>query len=132
MKARHRYPRVVRTLAAAAALAAAAQGGGVPMCVSLLAQAAAPCGMHTHLAPPAQAAPAATLSAAPSGHDACHSDAAHLGCATTGACPSSGTAAPVWANLPAAAPVASRTEILEPVSALISYLAPPPSPPPQA
>ena len=35
-----------RVLAAVAALAVATQGGGVPMCVSLLAETAAPCAMH--------------------------------------------------------------------------------------
>jgi hypothetical protein len=132
MNARHRYPTVVRSLAVAAALAVAAQGGGVPMCVSLLAEATTPCAMHTHTPPPAQSAHVATLSAAPSGHDACHADAATFGCAANGACSSGGTAAPVWANVPAAPPAVSHTEILGPVSALISYLAPPLAPPPQA
>jgi hypothetical protein len=132
VKARHRYPVLVRTLAAAVILAVAAQGGGVPMCVSLLAEAAAPCAMHTHTAPGAHSAHVATLSAAPSGHEACHPDAADLGCATGGACQTGGTAAPAWVNVPLVLRAASRTAVSGPNSALISYLAPPPAPPPQA
>jgi hypothetical protein len=132
MKAGRRYPTVERFLAFAAALAVAAQGGGVPMCASLLAETAAPCAMHTHAAPPAHDTYVAMLSAAPSGHGACHSDDANLGCATGGACPSGGTGAPAWASIPFAPRAASRMGVLGPVSALLSYLAPPLSPPPQA
>jgi hypothetical protein len=123
---------LVRSLASAAALVVAAQGGGVPMCVSLIAAAAAPCAMHTHAAAPAHDAQVATLSAAPSGHKACHADGATFGCATGGACPGGGTAAPVWANVPVAVGAASRADVPRPAFALISYLAPPLSPPPQA
>jgi hypothetical protein len=132
VKAGHSHPMLIRVLAVAAALAVAAQGGGMPMCVSLLAEATTPCAMHTHTAPPAQSAHVAMVSAAPSGHGACHAAAANLGCANGGACPINGTAAPVWAKVSAAPPAASRTEILGPASALKSYLAPPLSPPPQA
>ena len=132
MEARHRYPRLVRTLAAAVALAAAAQGGGVPMCVSLLAEAAAPCAMHMPGTHGTKDAGVATLVAAPAGHGACHVDAASLGCAAGGTCPTGGTAAPAWLNIPIAPRVASRTVAPGQNSALISYLAPPLAPPPQA
>jgi len=131
VKARHRYPRLVRTLAAAVALAAAAQGGGVPMCASLLTEATAPCAMHmpgTHGTKDA----GATLIAAPAGHGACHVDAANLGCAGGGSCPTGGTAAPEWSNVPIVPRAASRMVAPGPSSALISYLAPPLAPPPQA
>jgi P-type Cu2+ transporter len=127
-----RRPIVVRFLAFAAALAVGAQGGGVPMCMSLLAEVSTPCAMHTHAGSAVHDANVVTLSAAPSGHDACHADAATFGCATGGACPSGGTAAPAWAHVLVAPRAASRTQDLGPASTLTSYLAPPLAPPPQA
>ena len=132
MKPRHRHPLIVRTLAAAVALAAAAQGGGVPMCASLLAEAATPCAMHSTSVEHAHDPAAAILVAVPAGHGTCHLDAGALGCAAGGACPTGGIAAPAWLNIPIAPPVASRTVAAGPSSALISYLAPPLAPPPQA
>jgi len=74
----------------------------------------------------------ATLVAVPAGHGACHVDADALGCAVGGACPTGGIAAPAWFNIPIGPRAASRTVAAGPTSALISYLAPPLAPPPQA
>jgi len=123
---------MVRTLAAAVALAAAAQAGGVPMCASLLAEAAAPCAMHSTNPHRTHGPGLATLAAASAGHGVCHVDAAAPGCAAGGTCPTGGTAAPAWVNLPIAPRLPSRDVAAGPSSALISYLAPPLAPPPQA
>lgn len=123
---------LVRALACAAALAVAAEGGGVPMCASLLAEAAAPCAMHSAGVHRPHHPGVATVVAASAGHDSCHVDAASPGCDAGGTCPSSGTAAPAWINIPIALRAASRTVAAGPGSALISYLAPPLAPPPQA
>ena len=123
---------VVRALAAAVALGVTAQAGGVPMCVSLLVEAAAPCAMHAHRATDTHDVQVATLHAAASSHDGCHTDAANLGCAAGGVCPTGGPVAPVAV----AAPVAPRasTRVTPPglASMFHSYFAPPLSPPPQA
>jgi len=102
------------------------------MCVSLLAEAAAPCAMHMPGTHQMNDDGVATLVAAPAGHGACHVDGASLGCAAGGACPTGGIAAPAWFNVPIGPRAASRTVAAGPSSALISYLAPPLAPPPQA
>ncbi len=121
-----------RVFAAVAALAVATQGGGVPMCVSLLAEAAAPCAMHSTGVHRTHNPGAATIVAASAEHGACHVDAATPGCAVGGTCPTGGTAAPAWINNPIAPRAAFRTVAAGPASALISFLAPPLAPPPQA
>ena len=131
VKHHHRHPLLVRIIVANVAHAAAAQAGGAPMCASLVAELAAPCAMHIHQAARPHNGDNATQSVVTSGHEACRADAATPGCLTGGAC-TSGTAAPVGARVPVAPRAASRTGVLGPVSALISYLAPPLSPPPQA
>lgn len=102
------------------------------MCVSLLAEAAAPCAMHMPSTHQMHDVGVATLVAAPAGHGACHVDAASLGCAAGGSCPTGGTAAPSWINVPIVPRAASRMVASGPSSAPISYLAPPLAPPPQA
>ena len=129
-----RAPIALRGVALAAALSVVAAGTGLPMCFGLLAQAAAPCAMHSppHGGPAgAHATHGAALVATVEGH-ACHPDAAGLGCAAGSACPSGGAATPVWAKLPVALRAASSVAMPGPVAALVSYLAPPPAPPPQA
>src|SRR3989442_8175488 len=89
----------LRTTAAAGALVVAAAGSGVPMCVSLLAQAVAPCEMHSGHNGAATHEHAAHLAAlvAQSSGQACHQDATGLGCAAGSACPTGGPATPAWA-----------------------------------
>lgn len=116
----------------ALALAAAAQGGGVPMCASLLDEAAAPCAMHARGTHGSHHASVAVLAAAPAGHGACHVDTASFSCAAGGSCPTGGTAAPAQINVPVVPRVTLHTAAFGPGSALISYLAPPLAPPPQA
>src|SRR3989442_11800123 len=94
-----------RILSALAVLAVAAWGGGAPMCASLLAEAAAPCAMHRPGVHRAHHPGVATVVAASAGHGACHVDAASPGCT----CPTSGTAALVWINIPLPLRAASRT-----------------------
>jgi len=129
-----RAPTALRALCLAVALSVTTAGSGLPMCVSLLAQAASPCDMHsghsgatTH----EHAAHLAALVAQGSGQ-ACHQDAAGLGCATGSTCPSGGAATLAWAKVSVGLPAASRTGVLGPDTTLISYFAPPLSPPPQA
>src|SRR5712691_11462752 len=115
---RHSLP--FRTVAAAAALVVAVAGGGVPMCVSLLAQAVAPCEMHSGhhgAAAHEHAAHVAVLAAQPSGQ-ACHQGTTGLGCAAGTACPTAGPAAPAWVNVPIGERVASRLGVLGPASDL--------------
>ena len=130
-----RHSLTLRTVAAAAALVVAAAGSGVPMCVSLLAQAVAPCEMHSGdigAAAHDHAAHVVAVAAPASGQSSCHQDVAGLGCAAGSACPTAGPAAPAPATVPIGVRVASHTGALGPAANLISYLAPPLSPPPQA
>ena len=129
-----RAPLASRSVALAVALSIAATGSGLPMCLSLLAQAAAPCAMHSVSrggAPHEHAPQFAALVAQTAGH-ACHQDAAGLSCTAGSTCPTGGPAAPVWAGTPVALDGACRIGVLGPVAAFASYLAPPLSPPPQA
>ena len=129
-----RAPTTLRAIRLAVALSVASAGSGLPMCVSLLAQAVAPCAMHSGhngVATHEHAAHVATLVPQPSGQ-ACHQDAAGRGCAAGSTCPSGGTSAPAWAKVSVALRAASLTGVLGPDTTFVSYLAPPPSPPPQA
>src|SRR6059036_4137551 len=118
----------------AVALSVATAGSGLPMCVSLLAQAAAPCDMHSGHNRGATHEHAAHLTAlvAQGSGQACHEDAAGLGCAAGSTCPTGSPATAVWAKVSVGLRAASRTGVLGPSSSLVSYLAPPLSPPPQA
>src|SRR5437773_1805573 len=128
----------LRAIRLAVALSVATAGSGPPMCVSLLAQAAAPCDMHsdhsgapTHTHAAHLAGHLAALVAQPSGQ-ACHQDASGLGCAAGSTCPTGSPATGVWAKLSVGLRAASRTGVLGPSTTFVSYLAPPLSPPPQA
>src|SRR2546426_11680594 len=129
-----RAPTGLRAIRLAVALSVGTAGSGLPMCISLLAQAAAPCDMHSgHNGAPSHlhAAHLAALVAQPSGQ-ACHQDPAGLGCATGSTCPTGGPATGVWATVLVGVHVASRPGVPETSTAFASYLAPPISPPPQA
>jgi hypothetical protein len=124
----------LRAVRLAVALSVATAGSGLPMCVSLLAQAAAPCDMHSGhngAATHEHAAHVAALVAQGSGQ-ACHQDATGLGCAAGSTCPTGSPATGVWAKVSVGLRAASRTGILGPSTTFASYLAPPLSPPPQA
>src|SRR2546426_2776835 len=129
-----RAPTALRACRLAVALSVAAAGSGLPMCVSLLAQAAAPCDMHSSHNSAATHEHAAHLTAlvARGSGQAGHEDAAGLGCAAGSTCPTGSPATAVWAKVSVGLPAASRTGVLGPSSSLVSYLAPPLSPPPQA
>jgi len=129
-----RAPTTLRAICLAVALSVATAGSGLPMCVSLLAQAAAPCDMHSgHNGAPTHkhAAHLAALVAQPSGQ-ACHQVATGLGCAAGGTCPTGSPATGVWANVSVGVRAASRRGVLGPSTTFVSYFAPPLSPPPQA
>ena len=125
---------LLRGVALAAALSVATSGSDLPMCLSLVAQAAAPCqmhgGRHRHEAHPAAPASGNVLSQAPA--PTCHTDAGALGCAAGAACPTSGPASAAWVGTGLVARSASRVVALTVASAFASYVAPPLSPPPQA
>ncbi len=102
--------------------------------VLMLAQAAAPCDMHSdHSGAPTHthAAHLGALVAQPSGQ-ACHQDASGLGCAAGSTCPTGSPATEVWAKVSVGLCAASRTGVLGPSTTFVSHLAPPLSPPPQA
>src|SRR5438132_4005937 len=118
----------------AVALSVATVGSGLPMCVSLLAQAAAPCDMHSGHHGAARHEHAAHLAApvAQPSAQACHQDATGLGCAAGSTCPTGGPAAGVSAKVSVGVRAASRMGVLGPSTTFVSYFAPPLSPPPQA
>jgi hypothetical protein len=129
-----RAPIALRAVSLAVTLSVATAGSGLPMCISPLAQAVAPCDMHSGhngAATPEHRAHRAALVAQGSGQ-ACHQDAAGLGCAAGSTCSSGGPATLAWAKVWVALRAASLTGVLGPDSAFVSYLAPPLSPPPQA
>ena len=115
-------PTVLRAVCLVVSLSVATAGGGLPMCVSLLAQAAAPCDMHSGHSGAATHEHAAHLTAlvAQESGQACHQDA-------TGS-PAMG----VWAKASVGARAAFHTGALGPSTTFVSYLTPPLSPPPQA
>jgi len=122
----------MRLLALGTALTVALSGSGLPMCASLLAQAAEPCAMHEHASGHAGHGPLAPQVVA--GHaadDACHGRDGDLGCATGGTCPAGGVAAPF-----AAAPLVTTGGLApdvppSPDATYHSFLSPPAPPPPQ-
>src|SRR3989449_9201842 len=119
-----RAPTPVRAVCLAVALSAATAGSGLPMCVSLLAQAAAPCHMHSRHSGTGMHQHAAHLSALvpQTLGQACHQDAAGFGCAAGSTCPTGGPATAAWARVPLALRAASRTAGPGPDSAFVSYL----------
>jgi hypothetical protein len=129
-----RAPTALRAIRLAVGLAVVTAGSGLPMCVSLLAQAAAPCDMHSGHNGAATHEHAAHLAAlvAQSSGQMCHQDAAGLGCAAGSTCPTGSPATAVWANVALGLRAASRPGVLGPDTTFVSYLAPPLSPPPQA
>lgn len=132
-RSRHHCP-TPRTMAGAIALVVATAGSGLPMCASLLVQAAAPCPMHApHSVVTTAGAPSTALVlAAHSPANACHQDDAGPGCATGGACPASGSATPAQPGVGLAAEPPARRALWSRCLAHGSFLAPPLSPPPQA
>jgi len=127
-------PLVCRAVALAAIISVGSTGTGLPMCLSLLAQAAAPCEMHAAHPGSGTHEHATQFSAlvAPAPEQACHSDAAGLGCIAGTTCPTAGAATPTLTLDPVALPAASRVGLAGPHSGFASFLAPPLSPPPQA
>ena len=126
-------PATLRAICLALTLSVATAGSGLPMCISLLAQALAPCDMHHHggAASHEHGAQRAALVAHARGQ-ACHQDAAGLGCATGSTCPSGGPATLAWAKVSVGLRAPSLTGVLGPDTTFVSYFAPPLSPPPQA
>ena len=114
------------------ALVIMATGTGLPMCVSLFAQAARPCDMHSSHHGESQSSHTrhfATVVSQPPGQE-CH-DAGPVGCATT-ACPTVGAASTLATIGSVSMQPPSRVGMVGKFSTFTSYSAPPLSPPPQA
>lgn len=123
-----------RPLPLAALVAVLSSGTGLPMCLSLGQRAGKPCPMHeaqhehgsgthtSHIVSVAAATPDHT----------CHPGDVGLGCASVGACPSTSVAAPAWTAVPVGPGGAAVDLLWAPAGVLVSFLAPPLSPPPQA
>ena len=129
----HRSRLPLRGLAVATAFAVGLAGSGLPMCLTLVAQATAGCPMHSHEhgAAPAQSAGHAELVPSHAATHACHPDTG-LGCATGGTCPTGGVAAPALGATSPGQQGQHRQSPLAPDTKHLSYLRPPLSPPPQA
>ena len=123
----------LRAIALVTAVSLTATSGGLPMCLSALAQAVAHCAMHGkghH-----QVGHAVSLSlqlVAPDGSQSCHADADGLGCSGPSVCPAAGPAVPAGADVPMAVRSVSRAAAPASRASPLSYLAPPLAPPPQA
>ena len=129
-----RAPTALRAICVAVALSVSTAGSALPMCISLLAQAAAPCEMHSGhngAATHDHAARGAVLVAQPSGQT-CHQDAAGLGCAAGSTCPTGSPAAGVWGKVSVGVGAAFRAGVQGSSTILVSHLTSPLSPPPQA
>src|SRR5881296_3351611 len=100
----------LRAIRLAVALSVATAGSGLPMCVSLLAQAAAPCDMHSGHNAAAMHEHAAHLTAlvASASGRACHQDAGGLGCSAGSRCPTGSAATPAWAKVSVGLRASSR------------------------
>jgi hypothetical protein len=125
-----RPPLLLRSVAFGAALAVASAGSGAPMCANLFAQALEPCAMHIH-GDHAVGVAGARLTAQPAS-PSCHPGDFGGGCASAGTCPSGGplAASLISTEVVLAGPSADRGEATP--ASLHCFVAPPPSPPPQA
>jgi len=124
----------LRAIALVTAVSLTTTSGGLPMCLSAVAQAVAHCAMHHdghRLGGHVVASPSLQLVAA-NGSQSCHPDADGLGCSGASVCPAVGPAVPAGADLPMAVRSVSRAAAPAFAAFLLSYLAPPLAPPPQA
>ncbi len=124
----------LRAIALVTAVSLTATSGGLPMCLSALAQAVAHCAMHGdghHQGGHAVASLSPQL-VAPDGPQSCHVEGDGLGCSGASVCPAAGPAVPAGADLPVAVRSVSRAAAPGSTASLLSYLAPPLAPPPQA
>src|SRR5712692_1176561 len=124
----------VRAIALVTAVSLTATSGGLPMCLSALAQAIAHCAMHHdgHHQPGHAVASLSLQLVAPDGPQSCHADADGLGCSGASVCPAAGPAVPAGADAPVAVRSVSRAAAPGSTASRLSYLAPPLAPPPQA
>src|SRR5256712_850315 len=107
---RVRGPLALRAIALVTAVSLTATSGGLPMCLSALAQAVAHCAMHGdghHQGGHAVASLSLQL-VAPDGPQSCHADADGLGCSGASICPAAGPAMAGDADLPVAVRNVSR------------------------
>ena len=122
-----------RAIALVTALSLTATSGGLPMCLSALAQAVAHCAMHHEVHHPGDhtaGSPSLRL-VSPDAGQPCHADADGLGCSGASVCPAAGPAMTAGADLPVAVRNLSRAAAPASTASLLSYLAPPLAPPPQ-
>ena len=129
-----RFGPATRAIAFAAALSISATGSGLPMCLSLLGQATAPCQMHArhHEEGTDHRAPQSGQVTSHVSGEACHPDSTAPACTTGGGCPTGGPAVGVSVQVAAFVLPAAAAALLAPASSYLSYSAPPLSPPPQA
>src|SRR4029077_6871399 len=104
-----------------------------PRCVSPLARATTPCGMHSHPSHRASSvdSPAAQYVAAPMNPGACHTDQGP-GCLSGGACPAASPAAVALSSSVLGLTAPDGPVSRDRVHAYPPSFAPPPPPPPQA
>src|SRR3989442_14877490 len=124
----------IRAIALATAVFLTATSGALPMCLSALAQAVAQCAMHHEAHHPGDHPPASSSPQLVSPHTGlpCAPDAGGTGCAAGSACPAAGPAMVAAAEIPVAVRNVSRVAAPASPASLLSYLAPPLAPPPQA
>jgi len=124
----------LRAFSLAIAISVAANGGGLPLCTSLLAHTAGPCEMHVAHGGITSDQPGMQMPvvAPQTTGQSCHQDDGGLGCAAGSACPTVGLATPGWARVTVDLGTASQLEAQATHSGFVSYSAPPLSPPPQA
>src|SRR5439155_11288535 len=124
----------LRAIALVTAVSLTATSGALPMCLSALAQAVAQCAMHHEAHHPGDHTPASSSPQLVSPHTGqpCHPDAGRTGCAAGSACPAAGPAMVAAAEIPVAVRNVSRVAAPASPASLLSYLAPPLAPPPQA
>ena len=124
----------LRAIALVTAVSLTATSGGLPMCLSALAQAVAHCAMHHEVHHPGDhraGSPSLRLVSPDTGQP-CHPDADGLGCSGASVCPAAGPAMAAGADVPMAVRSVSRAAAPASTASLLSYLAPPLAPPPQA
>jgi len=124
----------LRAIALVTAVSLMTTSGGLPMCLSALAQAVAHCSMHGdgHHHDGHAVASLSLQLVAPDGSQSCHPDADGLGCSGASVCPAVGPAVPAGPDLLMAVRSVSRAAAPAFAAFLLSYLAPPLAPPPQA
>lgn len=129
---RHPHPVVARMIAIVAAVMVASSGGGLPMCLSLVADGAAPCPMHSERNPGLQQSAQASVQNVGASSHSCHSGAEASACGAAGTCSAGGPAALALIIPPIQTQGPQGTVRSGAPTTYPSHFITPPSPPPQA